>query len=93
MLICTPNSATNCRVLQMCPIWYFSCLAREEMLLKSRSPVLADEAGRQTDRQTELGWYKYAELRRQGLPVTVLQLPDEESAIGFLWSNQAGQPG
>lgn len=73
----------------MCPIRYFSCLAREEMLLKSHSPVLGDGA----DRQTELGWYKYAELRRQGLPVTVLQLPDEESAIGCLWSNQAGQPG
>lgn len=55
MLICTPNSATNCRVLQMCPIRYFSCLAREEMLLKSHSPVLGDGAGRQTDRQSSAG--------------------------------------
>lgn len=50
------------------------------------------QAGRQTDGQTELGWYKYTYLRGGGLAVAELSLPDEESAHSFLLSNSAGQP-
>lgn len=89
MLIYTPRSATGCTALQACPIWYFSCLAREEMLHKSCSLVLV----RWADRQTELDRCKYPELHWPGPAVTEWRFPLRNKPPGFCWVIRLGSGG
>lgn len=96
VLICAPNSATNCVLqicLQICPICYFSCLAREEMMHQSRSPVAGDGTGRQTDGRTELGWYKYTSLCWGGRQCPSYSFQRRNQPRVFCWVTRLGGQG